>query len=218
MQAAAARPAGARALRRPDRLNATPHLRAGDDTGLLDALPIATAIFGLKDDKLWVHAMNAQFLELAGCGGDPKAFVEKFKQYSVGPGGRFTLAFLTDPAIAPTQLELVEGEGVGRRFLTMKLSPLPAGPNGDRRCLMSVVDRTVEVRAENALRAEMLRDSLTGLPNRLAFSEAIEMWAGTLEKISNMPCWSSTCCGSAASTNRWAVLPATSCSSRSPGD
>ena len=42
------------------------------------------------------------------------------------------------------------------------------------RCLLSVVDRTVEVQAERALRAEMLRDSLTGLPNRLAFTEAIE--------------------------------------------
>jgi len=39
---------------------------------------------------------------------------------------------------------------------------------------VSVVDRTVEIQAENALRAEMLRDSLTGLPNRLAFSEEIE--------------------------------------------
>ena len=37
-----------------------------------------------------------------------------------------------------------------------------------------MVDRTVEVQAERALRAEMLRDSLTGLPNRLAFAEAIE--------------------------------------------
>ena len=42
------------------------------------------------------------------------------------------------------------------------------------RCLLSVVDRTVEVQAERTLRAEMLRDSLTGLPNRLAFTEAIE--------------------------------------------
>jgi diguanylate cyclase (GGDEF)-like protein len=42
------------------------------------------------------------------------------------------------------------------------------------RCLMSLVDRTVEVQAERSLRAEMLRDSLTGLPNRLAFTEEIE--------------------------------------------
>jgi diguanylate cyclase (GGDEF)-like protein len=39
---------------------------------------------------------------------------------------------------------------------------------------MSLVDRTVEVQAERTLRAEMLRDSLTGLPNRLAFTERVE--------------------------------------------
>src|SRR4029453_9700922 len=32
----------------------------------------------------------------------------------------------------------------------------------------------VEVQAENNLRAEMLRDSLTGLPNRLSFTETVE--------------------------------------------
>src|SRR4029453_7204806 len=32
----------------------------------------------------------------------------------------------------------------------------------------------VEVQAENYLRAEMLRDSLTGLPNRLSFTETVE--------------------------------------------
>ena len=48
------------------------------------------------------------------------------------------------------------------------------GTRRSPRCLLSVVDRTVEVQAERTLRAEMLRDSLTGLPNRLAFSEAIE--------------------------------------------
>ena len=80
------------------------------------------------------------------------------------------------------------------------------------RCLLSVVDRTVEVQAERTLRAEMLRDSLTGLPNRLAFTEAIEK-AG--EKVAPRP----RACGAgrrhaallAGSTNRWAASPATSC-------
>jgi diguanylate cyclase (GGDEF)-like protein len=50
------------------------------------------------------------------------------------------------------------------------------------RCLLSVVDRTVEVQAERTLRAEMLRDSLTGLPNRLAFSEAVEKAGETVHR------------------------------------
>jgi diguanylate cyclase (GGDEF)-like protein len=155
-------------------MNATPRIAAADDAGLLAALPIAAAIFTTNKGKLWVEAMNARFLETAGCTGSPDKFVETFKQYGEGPGGAFIKAFLADSAGASDELEIAEGEGVSSRFLKLKLSPLAPGPGRVTRCLLSVVDRTVEVRAENHLRAEMLRDSLTGLPNRLAFSEAIE--------------------------------------------
>jgi diguanylate cyclase (GGDEF)-like protein len=63
--------------------------------------------------------------------------------------------------------------GVSARFYQLKLAPLPT-QGRCRRALLSVVDRTAEVQAERTLRAEMLRDSLTGLPNRLAFTEVIE--------------------------------------------
>jgi diguanylate cyclase (GGDEF)-like protein len=179
MQAAVSRAAG---LRRTDRLNATPHLTAADGLGLLNALPIAAAIFTLKDDRLWVEAMNARFLELAGCGGSAENFGGTFKHYAQSSGGAFTLAYLNDCSSAPDELELVEGEGVGRRFLTLKVSPLSPGATGIPRCVLSVVDRTFEVRAENHLRAEMLRDSLTGLPNRLAFTEAIESAGETVAR------------------------------------
>jgi diguanylate cyclase (GGDEF)-like protein len=152
----------------------TPHLPPADDAGLLDALPIAAAIFCLKDGRLWVEAMNAQFLTLANCAGAPDKFVGTFRHYAASAAGKFTLEFLNDPADRSDELEWEDGEGLGRRFLRVKLSPLAATPSASRRCLMSVVDRTVEVRAENSLRAEMLRDSLTGLPNRLAFAESIE--------------------------------------------
>jgi diguanylate cyclase (GGDEF)-like protein len=72
------------------------------------------------------------------------------------------------------EMDFRDGEGVSGHYFRMKLAPLPRGEGSAPRCLLSVVDRTVEVQAERTLRAEMLRDSLTGLPNRLAFSEAIE--------------------------------------------
>ena len=75
---------------------------------------------------------------------------------------------------SPGELDFKQGEGVSSHFFRLKLAPLPKKASGPARCLLSVVDRTVEVQAERTLRAEMLRDSLTGLPNRLAFSEAIE--------------------------------------------
>jgi diguanylate cyclase (GGDEF)-like protein len=72
------------------------------------------------------------------------------------------------------ELDFRDGEGFAARYFRIKLAPLPSAKGAARRCLLSVVDRSVEVQAERTLRAEMLRDSLTGLPNRLAFTEAIE--------------------------------------------
>ena len=153
-----------------------PHLATADDVALLDALPIAAAIFHLKDGALWVEAMNMTFAEtgrLSGC--TRRQFVETFKRYAAGPGGEFAQKYLNDPATAAVRDGIFARAKVSRaRFLRLKLSSLASTRSAGRRCLLSVVDRTVEVRAENNLRAEMLRDSLTGLPNRLAFAEAIE--------------------------------------------
>jgi diguanylate cyclase (GGDEF)-like protein len=54
------------------------------------------------------------------------------------------------------------------------LSRLPHHGAHERRAMVSLVDRTAEVETARSLRAEMLHDSLTGLPNRLAFGEAID--------------------------------------------
>jgi len=147
---------------------------AADDTGLLDALPIAAAIFTLNKGKLWIEAMNARFIDLAGCHGEPEVFADTFRHFASGEGGAFISAFLASPASARDEIEIADGDGVNRRFLKLKLSPLAASTSGVPRCLLSVVDRTIEVQAEHNLRAEMLRDSLTGLSNRLGFTEAIE--------------------------------------------
>lgn len=148
--------------------------RPEHDHALLHALPIAASIFTLNDGKLWIEATNKRFLELAGCNGATESFMETFKLYAAGAGGMFTRHYLLDAEQAVDEIELADGDGITRRFLRLKLSPLAAGPGQKPWCLLSVVDKTVEIRAENNLRAEMLRDSLTGLPNRLAFSEAIE--------------------------------------------
>lgn len=144
------------------------------DNLLLSALPIAAAIFCLNQGKLWVLGVNAKFYELAGCKGEANSFADIFRHYAHGPGGDFIRAYLNSSGPVEDELDFVEGEGPSSRFLKMKLAPLAPLPDGESRCLVSVVDRTVEVQAERSLRAEMLRDSLTGLPNRLAFTEEVE--------------------------------------------
>ncbi|WP_344710187.1 putative bifunctional diguanylate cyclase/phosphodiesterase [Sphingomonas humi] len=86
---------------------------------------------------------------------------------------RHLAAWFGDDEGAKSDLDMRDGSGVAARFYQLKLAPLPS--NGEcRRALLSVVDRTAEEQAERTLRAEMLRDSLTGLPNRLAFTEVVE--------------------------------------------
>ncbi|HET9353582.1 MAG TPA: EAL domain-containing protein [Sphingomicrobium sp.] len=147
---------------------------SADDSALLDALPIAAGVFGLREGKLWIHALNGRFLTLFDCKPGPEGFAEAYEQYSDSSTGQFVRAYLSDLTKAPDELDYAEGEGPSKRFLKLKLAPLEPCSKNEPRCLLSVVDRTVEVQAENNLRQEMLRDSLTGLPNRLSFTETVE--------------------------------------------
>jgi diguanylate cyclase (GGDEF)-like protein len=174
MQAAANRSATPKGVRSAAQEKAHGIRAAADDSALLDALPIAAGVFGLRKGKLWLHALNHRFLELAGCQGEAAEFATLFKHYGDSDSGQFVKSFLADPRAAQDELDLVEGTGPQKRFLKLKLAPLMPDSQGEPRCLLSVVDRTIEVQAENNLRAEMLRDSLTGLPNRLSFTETVE--------------------------------------------
>jgi diguanylate cyclase (GGDEF)-like protein len=181
MPAAASRQARVHKLGRADILNAIPHLAAADYTALLNALPIAAAVIErTQKRKLEVTAHNSRFVETvqkSKCTALDWNEADCLKQGAISD---LIQSFFdgTDPL---GELDFKQGEGVSSHFFRLKLAPLPRRDSPSPRCLLSVVDRTVEVQAERTLRAEMLRDSLTGLPNRLAFSEAIEE-AG--EKIS----------------------------------
>ena len=80
------------------------------------------------------------------------------------------------------------------------------------RCLLSVVDRTVEAPggAHPSRRDAARQPDRPAEPARLQRSDR-EGRAKMSRATSTMPCSSSTCCASAGSTNRWAALPATSC-------
>ncbi|HEX6742400.1 MAG TPA: hypothetical protein VF079_11475, partial [Sphingomicrobium sp.] len=177
MQAAAHRLPAAERHRRGDNPSAKPHLATADDTGLLNALPIAAAIVERDGKKLKVAAHNGRFFETVSQSSCTATDWNEADCLKEGPIGELIHRFFDGTDVAG-ELDFKDGEGVSSRFFRVKLAPLPKTKGKSARCLLSVVDRTVEVQAERTLRAEMLRDSLTGLPNRLAFTETVEAIGG----------------------------------------
>jgi diguanylate cyclase (GGDEF)-like protein len=174
MQAAATRPAAGMRQRRTDISGATPAFAVADDAGLLDALPIAAAVIELSPKKTYVVAAhNSRFDELVARSSCTALDWNQADCLQKGPIAEVLRNFFdgVDPI---GEIDFKDGEGVSAQYYRVKLAPLPKGNGSLARCLLSVVDRTVELQAERTLRAEMLRDSLTGLPNRLGFTEAIE--------------------------------------------
>ena len=155
-------------------MGAKPHVIVADDAGLLDALPIAAAIIQREaDGSLKVISHNSRFFDTVRQSTCTAADWNEADCLKSGPIGDLLHAYF-DGTDAVGELDFKDGEGISSKFFRVKLAPLPKKKGEGVRCLLSVVDRTAEVQSERALRAEMLRDSLTGLPNRLAFSEAIE--------------------------------------------
>jgi diguanylate cyclase (GGDEF)-like protein len=182
MQAAVNRPPTAARQGRADKISARPHLVTADDTGLLDALPIAAAIV-VRDDQsaLKIAAHNGRFFDTVRHSSCTALDWSEADCLKAGPIADMLHAFF-DGSQSAGELDFKDGEGVTSHYFRMKLAPLPIGKGDQLRCLLSVVDRTIEVQAERALRAEMLRDSLTGLPNRLGFTEAIERAGDTISR------------------------------------
>jgi diguanylate cyclase (GGDEF)-like protein len=173
MQAAINRLSGKRTVRQGEKPRVTPHLAIADDAALLDALPIAAAVIGDAPDGLNVLAYNERFretVELSTCKALDWNRADCLRE---GVIADLIIDFFANHS-APDELDFRDGEGVSARYFRLKLAPLPRGEGAISRCLLSLVDRTVEAQAERALRAEMLRDSLTGLPNRLGFTEKVE--------------------------------------------
>ncbi len=65
-------------------------------------------------------------------------------------GDRSFETYLADPDKSPDELDYAEGEGLGAaHFSSSSWRRCAPRSKGEPRCLLSVVDRTVEVQAEN---------------------------------------------------------------------
>ncbi len=139
----------------------------------LDALPIAAAIITISDNS-FVDCANDQFRLLAEY--DERLGERRVAQVALlrsGPIGTRLAAFLKkdDPAF---QFDTADGRAIGGRHFTVRFARLSVLPGQPVRCMISLIDKTAQVETERSLRSEMLRDTLTGLPNRFAFNERVE--------------------------------------------
>ncbi|WP_245708280.1 putative bifunctional diguanylate cyclase/phosphodiesterase [Sphingomonas palmae] len=73
---------------------------------------------------------------------------------------------------AKAEHEWQSGGEVERRYFRVCLSRVTL--RNEPVCIVSLVDQTAEVRTEETLRREMTTDSLTGLPNRSGFTDALD--------------------------------------------
>jgi len=173
MQAAVKRHSAVARPPEAEKLAVEPRLGAGD-TGLLDALPIAAAIIERDaEGRLKVAAHNSRFFDTVQDSSCTATDWDEADCLKSGPIAELIQNYFDGTDVAG-DLDFRDGEGLSARYFRVKLAPLPNEEGCEARCLLSVVDRSVEVQAERTLRAEMLRDSLTGLSNRLGFTEAIE--------------------------------------------
>jgi diguanylate cyclase (GGDEF)-like protein len=133
-------------------------------TSVINLLPIPAALIVQPDSGLALLTCNVQF-QHAGLGqaGEESPFV-------IQAGGQ--LAAFLDSESLKQEFSWQFGEAVDCRHYRVTLARIARGDV--RRCLVTLVDQTAELRTEHNLRREMLTDSLTGLPNRAGFSDQLE--------------------------------------------
>lgn len=149
--------------------------RTAEQQEFIDTLPIAIALVGLVERKPLILARNRAFLELP----------ERRPWFAGVEGDQELCAGIALPLLPELEnflssnecersFDMQEGDGISGRHFAVRLSRLRSGESPAPRCIMSLVDRTQQVEGERSLRSQMLRDSLTGLPNRAAFAEQVE--------------------------------------------
>lgn len=140
----------------------------------LDALPIASAMITLADEGAYIECANDLFrmvVEWDERMGDRN--IERVPILREGPIGGRLAAFIGGAEMAH-QFETTDGRSIGGRHFTVRFARLKKVVGQPKRLLISLIDKTAQVETEKSLRSEMLRDTLTGLPNRLAFNEKVD--------------------------------------------
>ncbi|TXC68393.1 bifunctional diguanylate cyclase/phosphodiesterase [Sphingorhabdus soli] len=132
---------------------------------LLDALPIAAAVVELHADGHFdVVSPNDHFrdLDLQTTG------TQHFAELTT------LLKMFASGDVPTAQFTWRGGGDVAGRDYDVTAARLPRGEKDLDLVVLSLLDRTNQVRTERNLRREMVSDALTGLPNRSGFEDAVD--------------------------------------------
>ncbi|WP_184168250.1 bifunctional diguanylate cyclase/phosphodiesterase [Sphingomonas kyeonggiensis] len=132
---------------------------------MLDMLPVPAAIIELQEDGFVFDAVNRPF-RLAGLG---TIASESPLIRLLGP----RLKKFVESNEMQCEIGWQFGDEVDARHFRVIMAKR-ADRRTAPRCMVTLIDHTSELRTEYSLRREMATDSLTGLPNRAGFSDALE--------------------------------------------
>src|SRR5690348_15028585 len=122
MQAAASRARTTTKRRRTDTIGAKPHLATADDTGLLNALPIAAAVIERNhagDFKVAAH--NSRFSETVAQSACTAIDWNEAECLKSGPIAELLEKFFDGTDVAG-ELDFKDGEGVSSHYFRVKLA------------------------------------------------------------------------------------------------
>jgi len=135
-----------------------------------DALPIAAAIVSRVAGVPTLATHNERFRLLNAA----RPTSQPLPVIACDPVAEELRAFFDRADGEISRFEWRDGDAVSGRYFHVNIAPLIAIAEDEPRCMLTLVDRTTEIENARSLRAELLHDSLTGLPNRSAFAEAVD--------------------------------------------
>jgi diguanylate cyclase (GGDEF)-like protein len=136
----------------------------------LDALPIPAAVVGKRGKAVGVFTSNAAFNRLASPDGSGEAAGDLLSRV----GAMAVVKRVLSGDSLSERFDWRDGGMIDGRYFTVAISPCTPESDYGRRVLVTLLERTGEVRAGESLRRQTLTDPLSGLANRAGFIEGLE--------------------------------------------
>lgn len=136
----------------------------------LEALPLPAAVVAATGSSIEIVASNLAFAQLSRS----RAGNEDDLLTRVGATVAVQRVLAGDGNADGERFEWRDGGLIEGRHYTVAISPVTPKSEFGRRVLVTLIERTGEVRAGESLRRQILTDPLSGLANRAGFVEGLE--------------------------------------------